>query len=87
MRLLETHVCNFRKIARSQADAMGCGVPISPQSRSATGKLGDTAIAENWRNPGGKKGSHPFLGASFLGHLGRARGLFPYGRRLSVTAP
>jgi hypothetical protein len=48
---------------------MGCGVPISPQGRSATDKLGDIARAENWRNLGGKKGSHPVLGVSFLGHL------------------
>ena len=32
---------------------MGCGVPISPQCRSATDKLGDIARAENWRNPEG----------------------------------
>jgi hypothetical protein len=56
---------------------MGCGVPISPQRRSAAAKLGDTARAANWRNPGGKKGSHPFLGASSLGHLGRGEGPLP----------
>ena len=42
------------------ADLMGCGAPISPQCRSAPRKLGDTARAENWRNP---------EGASSLGHL------------------
>jgi hypothetical protein len=69
------------------AGLMGCGVPISPQGRSATDKLGDTARAENWRNPGGKKGSHPFLGASSLGHLGRVRGPFPSRASLLSYSP
>ncbi len=56
---------------------MGCGVPISPQCRSATDKLGDIARPENWRNLGGKKGSHPFLGVSSLGHHGRVEGPLP----------
>ncbi|HEY5953520.1 MAG TPA: hypothetical protein VIT18_04095, partial [Terrimicrobiaceae bacterium] len=60
----------FERSQGAKRRRMGCGVPISPQSRSATDKLSDTARAENWRNPGGKKGSHPFLGVSFFGHLG-----------------
>ena len=56
---------------------MGCGVPISPQCRCATDKLGDIARAENWRNP---------EGVSSLGHHGRVRGPSPHGRRFSVTA-
>jgi hypothetical protein len=43
------------------AGLMGCA---APQSRGATDQLGDMARAENWRNLGGKKGSHPFLGVS-----------------------
>ena len=46
---------------------MGCGVPISPQCRSATGKLGDIARAENWRNPEGVS-SLGHLSASFLSY-------------------
>jgi hypothetical protein len=42
---------------------MGCGVPISPQCRSATDELGDVARAENWRNPGGRE----LFGASWKG--------------------
>jgi hypothetical protein len=61
--------------------------PSIGRSRSATDKLGDTARAENWRNPGGKKGSHPFLGASALGHLGRARGPFPSRASLLSHSP
>ena len=53
---------------------MGLRGPHLPASRSATDKLGDTARAEKWRHPGGKKGSHPFLGANSLGHHGRVRG-------------
>ena len=41
---------------------MGLRGPHLPASRSATDKLGDTARSEKWRHPGGKKGSHPFLG-------------------------
>ena len=52
--------------------------PSAGRSRSATDKLGDTARSEKWRNPGGKKGSHPFLGANSLGHHGRV-GPFPIG--------
>jgi hypothetical protein len=77
----------FGRCKEPSAGLMGCGVPISPQSRSATDKLGDTARAENWRNLGGKKGSHPFLGASSLGHLGRARGPFPSRASLLSYSP
>jgi hypothetical protein len=66
---------------------MGCGVPFSPQSRGATDQLGDIARAENWRNPGGKKGSHPFLGVSSLGHHGRVRGPFPSRASLLSHSP
>ena len=59
------------------ADLMGLRGPHLPASRSATDKLGDIARAENWRNLGGKKGSHPFLDVSSLGHHGRVRGPFP----------
>jgi hypothetical protein len=80
--------CQFSEDRKEpSAGLMGCGVPISPQSRSATDKLGDTARAENWRNPGGKKGSHPFLGASSLGHLGRVRGPFPSRASLLSYSP
>jgi hypothetical protein len=57
---------------------MGCGVPISPQCRSATDELGDVARAENWRNP---------EGASCLGHHGRVRGPFPSRASLLSHSP
>ena len=56
---------------------MGLRGPHLPASRSATDKLGDTARAEKWRNPGGKKGSHPFLGANSLGHQWKGEGPLP----------
>ena len=65
---------------------MGLRGPHLPASLSATGKLGDIARAENWRNLGGKKGSHPFLDMSFWGIMEGLRGPFP-SRRSSVTAP
>ena len=43
---------------------MGLRGPHLPASRSATDQLGDTARSEKWRHLGGKKGSHPFLGAN-----------------------
>ena len=41
--------------------------PSAGRSRSATGKLGDTARAENWRNPEGVS-SLGHLSASLLSH-------------------
>ena len=80
--------CQFSEDRKEpSAGLMGLRGPHLPASRSATDKLGDTARSEKWRNPGGKKGSHPFLGANSLGHHGRVRGPFPHGRRSSVTAP
>jgi hypothetical protein len=69
------------------ADLRGLRGPHLPASRSATGKLGDIARAENWRNLGGKKGSHPFLGVSSLGHHGRVRGPFPSRASLLSHSP
>ena len=66
---------------------MGLRGPHLPASRSATDQLGDTARAEKWRNPGGKKGSHPFLGANSLGHHGRVRGPFPSWASLLSYSP
>ena len=80
--------CQFSEDRKEpSAGLMGLRGPHLPASRSATDKLGDTARAEKWRNPGGKKGSHPFLGANPLGHHGRVRGPSPHRRRSSVTAP
>ena len=57
--------------------------PSAERSLSATRKLGDTARAENWCNPGGKKGSHPFLGRERFGaFLGVAPQLQPLGGML-----
>ena len=79
--------CQFSEDRKEpSAGLMGCGVPISPQSRGATDQLGDIARAENWRNLGGTKGSHPFLGVSSLGHHGRVRGPSPF-RRCSLVPP
>jgi hypothetical protein len=62
--------CQFSEGRKElSAGLMGCGVPISPQSRGATDQLGDIVRAENRRNLGGKKGSQPFLGVSSLGIL------------------
>ena len=61
--------------------------PSAGRSRGATRQLGDIARAENWRNPGGKKGSHPFLGVSSLGHHGRVRGPFPSRASLLSYSP
>src|SRR4029077_17881338 len=61
--------------------------PSAGRSRGATDQLGDIARAENWRNFGGKKGSHPFLGVSSLGHHGRVRGPFPSRASLLSHSP
>ena len=66
---------------------MGLRGPHLPASRSAKDQLGDTARSEKWRNPGGKKGSHPFLGANSLGHHGRVRGPFPSWASLLSYSP
>ena len=42
------------------AGLMGCGVPISPQSRGATDQLGDIARAEIGATLVGRKGPTPF---------------------------
>ena len=51
--------------------------PSAGRSRSATDKLGDTARSEKWRNPGGKKGSHPFLGTNSFGAPWKGEGPLP----------
>ena len=80
--------CQFSEDRKEpSAGLMGLRGPHLPASRSATDKLGDTARAENWRNPGGKKGSHPFLGANSLGHHGRVRGPFPSSASLLSYSP
>ena len=43
----------FERSQGAKRRLMGCGVPISPQGRSATDKLGDIARAENRRNAEG----------------------------------
>ena len=80
--------CQFSEDRKEpSAGLMGLRGPHLPASRSATDKLGDTARAEKWRNPGGKKGSHPFLGANSLGHHGRVRGPFPSWASLLSYSP
>ena len=64
---------------------MGLRGPHLPASRSATDKLGDTA--REWRNPGGKKGSHPFLGANPLGHLSASLLSYSPSKGCSFVAP
>jgi hypothetical protein len=61
--------------------------PSAGRSRSATDKLGDTVRAEKWRHPGGKKGSHPFLGANSLGHLSASLLSYSPFRGCSFVAP
>ena len=80
--------CQFSEDRQEpSAGLMGLRGPHLPASRSATDKLGDTARTEKRRNPGGKKGSHPFLGANSLGHHGRVRGPFPSWASLLSYSP
>ena len=80
--------CQFSEDRKEpSAGLMGLRGSHLPASRSATDKLGDTARSEKWRHPGGKKGSHPFLGANSLGHHGRVRGPFPSWASLLSYSP
>ena len=55
---------------------MGLRGPHLPASRSATDKLGDTARAEKWRNPGGK-GSPPLSRRELFGAPWKGEGPLP----------
>ena len=89
--------CQFSEDRQEpSAGLMGLRGPHLPASRSATDKLGDTARAEKWRNPGGKKGSTPsrreLFGAPWKGEgplplMGVAPQLQPLLRGCSFVAP
>ena len=60
--------CQFSEDRKEpSAGLMGLRGPHLPASRGATDKLGDTARAENWRNPEGAN-SLGHLSASLLSH-------------------
>ena len=71
--------CEFSEDRQEpNAGLMGCGSPISPhQAAAPRTSLGTPRGSKIGARPGGKKGSHPFLGASSFGAPWKGEGPLP----------